>query len=187
MPHLVGVHWIFANVPLWLVAGVLYISTDVAMHIGRDRMEGLGYQVAYSAKIGDGVLFITVLMIATMFQDGRALHIPDWLQSDLVHVTIFWMCLMLGVVVCLLTLGSRSGQVMDIYHDVVIAPALLYLAIVLLPVVWYNAKRWEWLVVGAVAAIYILTVQYDIAQKRMNQRKWLVEHGFAIKGEIPKR
>src|SRR3989344_1393385 len=153
-----GFYWIFANAPLWVIAGVLYFTTDVAMHVGRDWLEGLGYQVAWSAKIGDGVLFITVLMIAAMFQDGRALHIPGWLQLASVHAWFIMACFALGGAVSVLTIGSRSGQVMDIYHDIVIAPALLYLAVTLLPIVVYNAKWWEWVVVLVATAIYIATV-----------------------------
>ena len=188
MPHLTGVYLLLANPYLtWVVAGFLYFATDVAVHIGRDRLEGLGYQVSYSAKIGDGALFISVLMIATMFYDGRVMHIPDWLQLGWVHAGIFVACSALGITVCLTTLGSRSGQVMDIYNDTIIAPALLYLAIALLPIVWYNAKWWEWIVVLVVATMYVWTIHYDITHDRMNQRQWLVSHGFAIKGGIPKQ
>ncbi len=181
-----GIHYFLANTPIWLTATILWFTTDGVLYLMRDKLEGLGYQVSYAAKFGDALLIVAVLIAATILQ-REGVYLPEWLQIWWLQLGILLVCVGIGLAVSLLTLGERSGQAGDIYHDIVIGPALLFFIITLTPVIWYNARWWEKLAAIAAALVWARLVPFYIKHKRMNQRKWLVEHGFAIKGEIPKR
>jgi hypothetical protein len=86
----------------------------------------------------------------------------------------------LSVTICVLTLGSRSGQVMDIYHDVVIAPLILYFAITLVPVIYYNGTKAEKTALLCFIVLWAALVAFDIKYERMDQRTWLSLHGVTL-------
>ena len=183
---LVGIHALLAHTPIWLTAFVLWVFTDGAIHLLRDKLEGLAYQTAFSAKFGDAGLIGAILIGATILQrDG--VYIPMWLQSGWLQVGILVACFSLGVLISLWTKGMRSGQVGDVYHDVVIVPIILFFAITVGPVVWYNARWYELLFVAVAVVVWVTLAYFDVKYERVNQRQWLVRHGFAIKGEIPRR
>ncbi|MEK7109526.1 MAG: hypothetical protein AAB919_03825 [Patescibacteria group bacterium] len=151
----------------------------------RDKLEGLGYQVSYSAKYGDALLIIAVLIAATMLQrDG--VHVPGWLQNGWTQIVILVVCIGIGAVVSWATFGERSGQAADMYHDLVIGPVILFFAIMLVPIIWQNARWHEAFAVIVAAVVWMALVYVDAKYERLNQRQWLVSHGFAIKGEIPR-
>jgi len=168
----VTVYSILTALPVWATAGILFVITMVAILVGRDVLEGLPYNVSYSAVVGDAGLIISVLIAATVLQRGGC-YIPELLQVVKVHELVLVASMALGAAVSVFTLGQRSGQLMDVYHDVIVGPLFLYLAITLLPVVYYNGTRVEkWSVVGFIILWFILVV-FDIRYDRMNQRDWL--------------
>jgi hypothetical protein len=179
---LVGSYYVLATLPVWATAAILFAITMATILVGRDVLEGLPYNVAYSAIIGDAGLLIGVLIAATILQWG-IVDVPQWLHSGTTHVLILFVLALGGTAVCLLTLGSRSGQAMDIYHDTVIAPLILYLAITLVPVIYYNGTKTEKLSVLVCFVLWASLVVFDIKYKRMDQRSWLQNHGvtFTIK------
>jgi hypothetical protein len=149
------------------------------MHIGRDRIEGLGYQVAYSAKIGDAALFGVVFITATILQRG-GFTLPGWLMDGSVHASIGLVSFIIGVSVCNITLASRWGHVMDVYHDVVIAPMILYFAATLLPVIYLGGTTAEKISTVCLVLLWIALVAFDVKTDRMNQRRWLTERGINL-------
>ena len=185
MTNRVGIHQLLASLPIWLTALILWIFTDGAIHLMRDQLEGLGYQTAFSAKYGDAGLLAAILIGATVLQRSDV-YIPNWLQRDWLQVGILAACFGLGVAISLATNGMRSGQIADIYHDVVIGPAILFLAITLVPIIWYNARWYEVTFIVGATFLWASLVIIDLKHERFNQRQWLVSHGFAIKGEIPR-
>lgn len=184
MENFVGIHWILASTPIWFTVVILWLCTDGVIHLMRDKFEGLGYQVSYSAKFGDAGLIAAVLIAATILQ-RTGTYVPTWLQSGLSQIGILAICIALGLAVSVKTLDARSGKTADVYHDVIIAPAILFFAITLMPVVWYNARWYEasFVIIAIVAWGWL--VRIDIAGNRLNQRQWLVRHGFPMKGEVP--
>lgn len=171
MNKLVGSYYVLAKLPVWAIAGILFAVTQLPIIVGRDFLEGIPYQVAYSAVIGDVCLALCVLVAAAIIQD-ECTHIPMWLQGK-THIMILVTSVLVGSTVCFFTLDSRSGQGMDIYHDVVIAPLFLYLAVTLLPVIYYSGTRSEKRWVVGFIAFWLVLVGFDVKYDRMNQRRWL--------------
>jgi hypothetical protein len=113
-----SVHQLLATLPIWFTAITLWIFTDGMIHLMRDQLEGLGYQTAFSAKYGDAGLLGAILIGATILQ-RTSIYIPNWLQNGSHQIVILVTCIALGAAVSFITNGMRSGQVGDIYHDVV--------------------------------------------------------------------
>lgn len=180
---MVGIYWLLNQSPMWLTALVLW-HPGIVMYLMRDKREGLGYQVAYSAKIGDGCIAIAVLVAATVLQRPGA-YIPSS------FLTLEYQFIVLGVLVFIgwafqyFTSEMRSAKMADAYHDIVIAPVIVFLAITLLPVVWYSATTWEIVVVTMAVLVWGWLVIYDFQNGRINQRQWLAKRGFVLKGEEP--
>ncbi|MFZ1019523.1 MAG: hypothetical protein WAN61_00830 [Minisyncoccia bacterium] len=176
-----GVYYVLATLPIWATAAILFTITMAAILVGRDIFEGLPYNVAYSAVIGDAGLVIGILIAATILQRGGT-YIPQTLQSGTMQFFLLVCCFVLGITACSLTLGSRSGQLMDIYHDVVIAPMILFLAVTLVPVIYYNGNETEKTALLCFVVLWAGLVAFDIKYKRMDQRSWLQNHGVTLKG-----
>jgi hypothetical protein len=112
--------------------------------------------------------------------------VPELLGNGWIQTAILGICVLIGVAICIKTLGERSGQMADMYHDIIIGPVILFFAVTLVPIIWYNARWYEGLAVILATIVWASLVYIDFKYERMNQRQWLVNHGFAIKGEIPK-
>ena len=173
-----GIHYLLAELPVWATGMILVALTQVPILIGRDILEGLPYNVAYSSAIGDVGFVIIALIAATILQRYNNLNLeyPKWLRGTEMHLLFFTANATLGFCVSELTLGSRSGQMMDIYHDVVIAPTFLTLAIFLLPVIFKNGTRMEKRATVLLIFLWVSLVGFDIKYDRMNQRQWLVKN-----------
>lgn len=176
---MVGIHAFLVWCPLWALALILYLATDCVIHILRDWKEGLGYQVSYSAKIGDAGLIGCVLIAATILKRGN-LVLPDWLMNANFHYA-FMLGVLLLCIALEITLKSRSCQLADIYHDLVIAPAFLYFAVTLLPVIYLGGRFSEKFATFCLVCVWAALVIYDIYDKRMDQRRWLQRHGIVLR------
>jgi hypothetical protein len=179
MNHFVGIHAFLYSTEIWATVLLLYMFTLGALHLGREYFEGVPYQVAHSAQFGDAALIGVVLIAATVLQRG-SVTLPGWLLSGLFHFTVALSAVCLGVLVSLGTLHARSGHIMDIYHDIVIAPAFVYFAVTLLPVIWLCGNPNEIRATVCLILFWAVLVAYDIKCGRMNQLKWLRNHGIEI-------
>ena len=178
---LTGIYSILAKLPIWATTAIFGIILTM-MFVGRDFFEGLPYDVAYSSTTGSLALMVVVLIATSILQEGRATKNLQWLEvggiglQGMLFVDIWVYC---GIV-CSLTLNSRSGQLMDIYHDVVIAPLFVYLAITLLPVIFKNGTKKEKTVTVCLALVWFGLVTFDMTHDRMNQHQWLQAHGITL-------
>ncbi len=169
------VYSILSVTPIWALFGILFALTFGAIFVGRHIFEGVPYQVSYSAQVGDAALLMAVLIAATILQRGNAV-IPAW--APRLSVVIAGIALFIGIVVCVSTLTSRGGKLMDIYHDVVIAPIVMYFAITLLPVIYQNGTALEQGATWFAIAFWMICVIYDVHDDRMNQRRLLERMGL---------
>lgn len=172
--------YILAHTPLWVIALVLMVLLHVIPFVGRDYLEGLPYQVSYSAHVGEGGLFIVVLIAATILQ-RQGTMIPVWLASIPLHIILAVAVIALGALASIATLKSRSGKLVDVYHDLVIAPLFLYLAVTLLPIIYANGTSVEFLTTVCLVVVWVVLVMFDITFHRMNQRAWLMDKGVVFK------
>lgn len=181
---LVGSIRILSILPIWATAAIV-TGILMAVPVGRGIFEGLPYNVSYASLVGDMGLMISVLIAATIIQRG-GIYIPRFLQSGTIHFLILLATFALGVIICVLTLSSRQGQVMDIYHDVILSPLFLYLAITLVPIVYRNGTRVEKRAVFGFFLLLLLLAGFDIKFDRMNQRQWLQNHDVTFSSNAPR-
>lgn len=172
----VGIYYILTTWPIWTTAAVL-AAISLTVLVGRDILEGLMYNVSYSSMVGDAALIICVLIAATILQRNRdCCCVPYWLQNYGMQRDLLILSFLIGLLTCWLTLGSRSGQVMDIYHDLAIGPLFLFFAITLLPVIFKNGNGKEVFATILLIALWAGLVVFDIKYDRLNQRQWLKDH-----------
>ena len=178
---LTGIYSILAKLPIWATTAIFGVILS-AMFVGRDIFEGLPYDVAYSSTVGSITLMVVVLIATTILQRSGEVKTLSCLevggvgfQGILLTTIVVW-C---GIV-CNFTLSSRSGQLMDIYHDVVIAPMFVFLAITLLPVIFKNGTRREKSATVCLALLWFGLVVFDFTHGRMNQHQWLQGHGVSL-------
>jgi hypothetical protein len=125
---------------------------------------------------------VVVLIAATILQRGGEVKTLSCLEvggigfQGILLINIVLYC---GII-SYLTLNSRSGQLMDIYHDVVIAPLFVFLAITLLPVIFKNGTRVEKIATLCFALLWFGLVVFDMTHDRMNQLLWLQNHGVSL-------
>ena len=173
--NLPGVYCVLALLPIWETAAILFVMTQLAILVGRDIFEGLPYQVAYSAAVGDAGFVVSVLIAATILQ--RCQYVAVWWpRTGKAQTLVLYASVVIGTVASMLTISSRSGRTMDIYHDVVVVPLFLYLAITLLPVIFKNGKRVEIVATLCCILLWAILVVFDVMHDRMNQREWLGNH-----------
>ena len=180
---MIGIYRLLERTPIWLTALIFFAISFGAINELRDQLEGLPYQVARSAIYGDAGLFIGVLIAQTIIKRRAQGHfiilsrrLDSWRTQAVIIVACFW----LGFMADILTLKSRSGQVADVYHDVVLAPVILFLVIMLLPVIFKNGRQHEKAAIVLIAAFYFGMVGLDISQSRLDQRSWLMRHGVTL-------
>jgi hypothetical protein len=156
------------------------------MFAGRHLFEGIPYQVSYSAMIGDTAGFIYIVLRAQeILKRSDDVYIPACLQRGDVHVATLSASFLLGVIASMMSLATRHGQIMDIYHDVVIAPVFLYLAITLVPVMLYNGSRREMFEAGFYAALWLVLAIMDWETGMIIQRVWLATHLHVVWPVLP--
>jgi hypothetical protein len=180
MENYVGIYWVLETLPIWATLAITIVVVQLMILVGRHALEGIPYQVAYSALVGEGLCFTVMIVIEAGILQRGEVYVPLWFQSGTVHIWLVANCLVFGVVVCWLTLRSRWGHMMDIYHDVVVIPLILYSAITLLPVVFYSGTRVEQWTVVVFILLWLVSFAFDVKYDRLNQRRLLVRSIDAI-------
>lgn len=76
---------------------------------------------------------------------------------------------------------DRPSHFGDIYHHLLVAPLILYLAITLLPVIITKGTAIEKSAVMCLVLLWAALIAFDIKYNRVNQREWLENHGVKLK------
>ncbi|MEI7810024.1 MAG: hypothetical protein WCI41_00485 [bacterium] len=171
-----GGYLILGALPIWAIVAIFGLIQAI-VYVGRDQLEGLSYQTAYSAGIGDMFFVIPIIIGATILHEQRPGAIPGLFQesNSIMHIALLFACIALGIIVCIMTLEKRSGKFIDILHDVIIAPLFLFLAIIILPVIYRAGTTIEICATGFVILLWASLVVFDVKHDRMDQRKYLKE------------
>lgn len=178
--NLVGIYALFAEIPLLVTIAILFVMTEVVIYIGRDLLEGLGYQVAYSAKFGDAALLGAVFIAVRIVQRGDMPVLPDWMMNMSHQFAIWVTCIAVGGFVYTYTIDAREGREMDAYHDFVVVPMFLFFTIMLLPVIYMAGTLAEQYSTIGLLLFYFATVAFDAMTGRMNQRKWMRDNPMSL-------
>lgn len=180
MENLVGIYWVLETLPIWVTFVIIVVVVQLMILIGRHALEGIPYQIAYSAIIGEGLCFTVMVFIAVGILQRGGIHIPLWLQGGKMHGVVAFISVCFGVFICWTTLEDRWGHLMDIYHDIVVVPFILYSATTLLPVVYYSGTRIEWWAVVVFILLWLASFAFDVKYDRLNQRRCLIRGIEAI-------
>ena len=174
-----GIYYILWQLQLHVTALVL-VGIQLAIPVGRYFLEGRFYNVSRSSFPGDTFLFTIVLIAAALLQGNRELFIPRWLDKANKQLYVLAASFAVCLAVSELTLTGREGQVMDIYHDLVVAPLLLFFAVTLLPLIYKNGSKKQIIAVVFCIMVWVNLVTYDVITERLNQRQWLRNHGVVL-------
>lgn len=172
---LYGSHYSLMEMPISAIALCLFLVTMGAMFLIRLVDQGLFYNVAVSAMLGDGVALYAVLLTAEVLKRGTPL--PAFLQNPLYHSVALFIAMVAGGIWLKFDWNTHWA---DRYHHGVIVPLLVYLALTLIPVLWVNGTKSENRILLGVVVFYGSTIAFDIVTQRMDQLKHLLKHGINL-------
>lgn len=173
---LAGGYYVLAALPLWATAASVFMVTIGIKWLFQWKLHGFWWDTSASSHFGDQFLLWPVLIGATILH-RHEMNEPLWfLASWPTHIMLLIGCVGVGAIVCRLTIAGRSGGLVDMYHDLVVVPALLYLAITLVPLIYLEGTTNEkWWALAFVCG-WALLVVYDFHTHRINQKQWLQDH-----------
>jgi hypothetical protein len=181
-----GIYHLLSWLPVWAFGAILVLVVGL-IPFGRGVFEGFEYQVSRSAM--PGYLFlISIAMFAANFLKKPA-FVPTIFDHHLwLQWTVLFLAFIFGVCFSVKTLDARDGQFMDVYHDLVVVPIFLSLAIFLLPVIFMNGKVIDIIFSLCLILLWLLLLMFDLDSGRLNQREWLREHyGVRFREDFPQR
>lgn len=173
-----GIYGLLAEMPILATAAVLLSIVSLALLVLRDIFEGMPYNVAYSSAIGDVALIFGILIAVTILKRGPSFPFMMTADAQSLLAMVFPVCVIFSIVTAIN--GTRSHQVADFWHDFIIAPTLIFLVTALAPIIWTNGTRIEGLVALGCLLLWVALVIFDIQTGRMDQRKWLTNHGVTF-------
>ena len=161
--------------PMWEISTILLVLVVVVIPLGRLIFQGKWFQVSFSAFPGEaclaGVLLIAVEILHKVSYTPMLFNHRVWLQW-----VVYISSVLLGVMVFAFTMDEREAEIMDFYHDIVVAPLFLSGAILLLPVIWFNGSQNQLSMTIFLISCWIVALLVDIDEGRLNQPQWLREH-----------
>lgn len=175
MREYVGGYYLLATTPWWQTALFLLVFTIGILYPGRWMFEGRAYNVAFSSNYGDIALTIIVVIGVVILQQGVSL--PSFVRTPNFHVAVGAIAFMIGCALVAKKVIYEEGQIMDIYHDIVIVPLFLYLLGILAPVIYFGGTAAEKTFALVLLALWATLVIVDIQTERMDQRRWLEAQG----------
>ncbi len=151
---------------------MLYVFCIVVLPVGRLFFEGHAYNVSLASKYG-GMALIFCILIGTVVLRGQS-SIPGWFGSGSFQIALAMICVIAGVVS---NNYLNAKEVMDIYHNMFVLPLLAYLILSTVPVVFKYGTARDKKAAVAFIVIWAAFGLYDIATGRLDQPKWLADHG----------
>ena len=135
-----GSHYILTVLPIWFTVIMLFIITAVPIYVLRDCFEGIPYNIAYSAIIGDVGLVCVVLIGATILK--RVHQQKEYVIAFWRNISYHVFSLVIGAVVSYCWWHSNPPIYWgDIYHVIIVVPLLTYLGCTLLPIILTKGNK----------------------------------------------
>lgn len=175
-----GIYAILASLPIWATILIFYLLTLFVVDAGREKFEGFSYNVSHTARYGDVGLLIIVIIGAEILKRGQNftgfLAIKE-LQVVYLMLFVLFFVSMLRVEQIMCNKGVKR-QIVDIYHNLFIAPFIACLLLANLPVIIYHGTTMEKWVTVICYFFWAALFRYDFKHKRLDQRSWLKAHGY---------
>ena len=167
---------VFQTVPLWLAAGVLELLCIAMMHFLRDVFEGLPYNVSLASEYGDQALIVAVLI-------GLEVSKRQVERTFFQSTTFVGVALVLTLVVTLVankTFLAHTSQIADWYHNIFVMPLFVLLLCLAIPMVIQSGRTIEQVAALTLVWFWVMMFVCDVCLGRLDQRKWLENHGFKL-------
>lgn len=182
MENYYGSYALLASLPIWQIVIIFYLLTLFVIDAGREKLEGFSFNVSHAARYGDVGLLIFVLIGATLLHELAPIQIINswWGTSDFqIFCGVASIAIGIGNEVFVLWQHKwKFGQLVDEYHNIFIVPLFLYCLSTLAPIIWIYGGNME---IGATLfflLLWLVLMIYDIKAGRLDQRPWLINHGY---------
>jgi hypothetical protein len=182
MKELNGIYAILVSMPIWSIVLVFYLLTLFVVDAGREIFEGFSYNVSFAAKYADVGLLVAILIGATILK--RIPGFDSFLGAEIFQI----ICVAISLLISLFMISSEvlmrqkhiSRQIVDIYHNILIMPLFVFLFLTLVPVIYLHGSNVERLTTLFFLLLWVVLMICDIKAGRLEQREWLVKHGYGV-------
>lgn len=166
----------FCDIPMWLMATMLYFFVIGILFIIRDWREGLPYNISVASQQGDWALIGIILIGVEIVRRQQNLLAP-WLESWNIQIIWLTVSIIFGIIYQWVVIAkSREwGTVADAFHNLFIAPLLVFMLGATLPVIFIYGEYYEKVAAIMFGWVWFLTLIFDASQGRLQQAKWLWE------------
>lgn len=163
-------YYVLNELPIWFLALMLDVLCIDILFLGREKLEGLAYNVAFSSQYGDRALIGCVLIGASIIH--RQEVVPHFLGSGLFQFICAILAILSGHLVQIVL---KSRQTMDVYHNAIIVPIFLASLAAALPMTYLYGSAVEKISTVALFGVWVFLLVYDAVEGRLDQRKWLAK------------
>ena len=162
---MVGVLKVLAMLPPWGMVAIVVLPLFLNV-LGCVWSHGEFFVVSFAAAT-DFLFVMPVIIGVTDLQKSGA-YIPSFFTNQH-QIELGCVCFLIGIGLCLTT---KERKIMEYFHDLIFVPYVLFLAAILLPIVYYNGSTSDKVVTGAVLAVWIIGLCVDILTGRLDQIKF---------------
>jgi len=168
-------HWF----PMWAMALILYFLCIGILFIMRDYFEKLPYNISVASQQGDLALIGCILIGVEIIKKQEAL--APWM-GEVFQIMLIILSIVVGIAYQSIVFASSKswGTIADAYHNMVIAPVLVFSFGITLPAISLYGTLIEKMFVYAFFLIWIITLSFDLKTGRLQQSKWLAKHGILV-------
>lgn len=176
-----GILALFIAVPMWLWPFLFYVLIVTPIQSLREHAEGVAYDTSTASRLGDAAL-LTIPLIGIYLVQGEycepgankpAFVWAGWYQLGTAVIAI-------GVGLIWRYIIDPNARPGDAYHHLVVAPLILYLLALFVPIVWASASKTQFHTAAVMAGVWLFCLIYDAGRGRLNQRAWLEKRGIKL-------
>ena len=166
-----GVFWILSLVHPWVAMAILLVLL-LMIPVGRKILEGgEAYDVSFTSKYGDKGLTIIAFFGAEILHSGPV-YVPVLLQDVHTQFRIYLLALLVCGLLCRATYEERESGVMDFFHDLVIAPVFITMALTVGPIILINGTHTQIVVTIGSGILWLSLVYFDNKTGRFWQKRY---------------
>ena len=168
-------HWF----PMWATAFLLYFFCIGILFIIRDYFEKLPYNISVASQQGDPALIGCILIGVEIIKKQTVL--AWWLDLPFQFILLGSSIIVGAVYQLLYSIKAILWKtVADSYHNVIVAPLLVFLLGATLPVVILYGSKIDTIFSALLFLIWAVTLSFDNETGRLQQQKWLAKHGIRL-------
>ncbi len=174
-----GIYWFLWQCPMWAMALILCFFVIGILFIIRDWREGLPYNISVASQQGDLAL-IGVILIGVAILKREAVC-ALWMGEIGFQLILFVVSVGFGIIYqwAVVIWDGRWGTAADAYHNLFVAPLLVFMLGVTVPVILLGTRS-EWNFSIFFLLVWFLTLVYDWFHGRLQQTRWLADHGIDL-------